>query len=172
MLWKPVEKLYNKASAFRDAGPKRVPYNPAVDPALQSATAGQRQGSNGTNGFSTTTTPATTAPSTAANTEINWSAPSTTFTSSTLSSSSTTANPRSPPPATTPSIFGPNNAAFPTETSSWDVGPMDSLNLGGMMQDTSWLDWEEMMADFAGDGGMGNGMGMEGGMQWSADGAW
>ena len=56
------------------------------------------------------------------------------------------------------------------------------MNLGagseigmGNVNDTSWLDWEEMMADFAGasggDSGMGNLMG-DGGMQWQADGPW
>jgi len=187
MLWKPVEKLYKKASAFRDsAGTTRVPFNPTVDPALQRQNS-TAQSSNGTpNGLPVLNNSSSSGSVGSGSKDMNWFAASPTFATdtntntNTNSSSSTNSNKPTTTPAstTTPTIFGPNNAAFP----SFDFGNLDDMNLGagseigmGNVNDTSWLDWEEMMADFAGasgcDSGMGNLMG-DGGMQWQADGPW
>lgn len=178
MLWKPVEKLYKKASAFRDAGPQRTPFNPAVDPALQSQPirhASSASSSNGTHGLPTA---ATTVSSSNTNDDMNWFAASPSF-PTLITNLTNTTSPHKTTPATNTAMFGPNSAAFPAETPMF--ANMDALSTDfgagmGMGNDTSWLDWEEMMADLDGGGLMNNGdmMGGVGAMQWGNgnDGTW
>jgi hypothetical protein len=136
MLWRPVEKLYKKAVAFRDAVPRQIPsFTPKIQQSPTTDAALPQPSFNA---------PTTTAPSTT---------PSTTF------------KPFGPQ-------FMPSPSSYPTTTMDMSVPgnlPMGSMSLSPSMgvvpdfsnglgdldqfaNDPSWVDWSQIMNDYADNG--------------------
>lgn len=137
MLWKPVEKLYKKAAAFRDAAPKPLP---AAQPETQQAPT-----------LDTTTAPPAFDDPLAV---PNILAPTT----DTFQPTSTTFAP------TFPNYnFGlPAAASLPMEDMSLGNGTLNTTqdfsaglgNLDNLATDPTWVDWEQIMNDYADTGDM------------------
>lgn len=135
MLWRPVEKLYKKAVAFRDAAPGQIPkFTPKAQQSIV-----------------TDSTPS----------QLSFSAPTT-------SSPRPTFKPFGPQfipeyPSTTADMPAPSNLPMGSMSLSPSMGivPDFSNGLGDLDQfaaDPSWVDWSQIMNDYADNGDMMSGI--------------
>jgi len=142
MLWRPVEKLYKKALAFRDAVPSQLP---KFTPQAQQSTATG----------SALPQPSFSAPTT--------TAPTTTTPSSTFQPFGPQFIPPPSFPSTTMDMATPSNLPMGSMSLSPSMGtvPDFSNGLGHLDQfaaDPSWVDWSQIMNDYADNGDLMSGI--------------
>lgn len=140
MLWRPVERLFKKATAFRDAAPSQAPkftpdlqQEPSLDP-MSSAT----QNSLGFNPFS------------GANNYQPF--PSTNFTPTTFPAPSTTTalDPSAPANNLPMGSMSLDSMGIPAQTFSPSQQQQGFSNGNiDLAVDPSWIDWEQIMNDYA-----------------------
>lgn len=142
MLWKPIVKLYNKATAFRDAGPKH-------DNAMPQMQAPSRTLS------STWTMPLRSTHALAMQQQRMAASDTEPLFNSPLDMQNIT--------GTIPSL-GYNSVPFDPSMNSRDGLSTDMSALETFPNDASWLDWEQIMNDFADNNGD-----LMNGLQWSGE---
>lgn len=139
MLWRPVEKLYKKAVAFRDAAPNQIP---KFTPKVQQSPTTDSSPLQPSFDAPTTTTPRTT---------FQPFGPQ--FIPSRSSYPNTTMDITAPSNLPVGSMSLSPSMAGPTNDFSNGLGDLDAF-----ASDPSWVDWSQIMNDYADNGDMMSGI--------------